>query len=332
MSYSKEKAYIGNLAQIFAVKEYKLCGGRADGVRAIDISNGAGLDITLLPDRCMDLYQIRFQGKNLNFITPNGIVHPNNYQPDGDGWLRAYAAGFLTTCGLSNIGIPGEDDYGKTVMHGRIANTPAADVCIKTEVMDDVPTVTVTGTMHEAVLFGTNLTLTRTIVCRQGSNEVEVTDRVHNAGYHRVPHMILYHFNMGYPLLSETARIVIPHHSMTPRTDHAAAHASDWAVVVPPQDDFSEMCYYHDVVADETGMAEVGIDNPANGLSMRIAFDKSTLTHFVQWRMLGKGEYVTGLEPCNATIDGRDDALKNGSLKFLEPDQTVEYCLKIKVN
>lgn len=332
MEYSKRKEYIGNLDQIFPVKEYILSGGRREGVRAVDISNGAGLDLTLLPDRCLDLYQIRFMGKNLNFITPNGIVHPAGYRCDGDGWLRAYAAGFLTTCGLSNIGVPCEDEFGTAVMHGRIANTPAEGVTVTREIVDSVPTATISGTMHEAVLFGTNLTLKRTIVCREGVNEIELIDKVCNEGYRRVPHMILYHFNMGYPLLSESAKIVIPHHSMKPRNDHAAEFESRWNIVDAPRENFEEMCYYHDVIADENGMAQVGIDNPENGLYMRIGFDKKVLDHFVQWRMLGKGEYVTGLEPCNASIDGRDGALKDGSLKFLNPGDTVEYRLSIKVD
>ncbi|WP_274595949.1 DUF4432 family protein [Robinsoniella peoriensis] len=38
------------------------------------------------------------------------------------------------------------------------------------------------------------------------------------------------------------------------------------------------------------------------------------LDHFVQWKMMGAGDYVMGLEPANATIDGIADAIENGSV------------------
>ena len=70
MTFAQERAYVGNLSQLFQVKEYRLSGGRQEGVRAVDISTGSGLELTVLPDRCMDLYQVKFAGKNLCFHTP----------------------------------------------------------------------------------------------------------------------------------------------------------------------------------------------------------------------------------------------------------------------
>lgn len=44
-------AYYGSIMQQMPYKEYRLCGGRMEGTRAIDISNGCGLELTILPDR-----------------------------------------------------------------------------------------------------------------------------------------------------------------------------------------------------------------------------------------------------------------------------------------
>ena len=55
MSFQEERPYIGNLSQLFNVKEYRLTGGRQDGVRAVDICTGCGMELTVLPDRAMDL-------------------------------------------------------------------------------------------------------------------------------------------------------------------------------------------------------------------------------------------------------------------------------------
>ena len=38
-----------------------------------------------------------------------------------------------------------------------------------------------------------------------------------------------------------------------------------------------------------------------------------------------------GLEPANTTIDGIEDAVKNGSMKYLEPGEVKEYNLTFHI-
>ena len=38
-----------------------------------------------------------------------------------------------------------------------------------------------------------------------------------------------------------------------------------------------------------------------------------------------------GLEPSNSTIDGIEDAVSNGSIKYLEPGETREYNLTFHI-
>ena len=47
--------------------------------------------------------------------------------------------------------------------------------------------------------------------------------------------------------------------------------------------------------------------------------------------MLAKGTFVTGLEPCNATINGMADARENGSLKTIAPGEEKQYRIKVLV-
>ena len=72
MDFQQTRRYIGNLEQLFTVKEYRLSGGAADGMRLVDIDDGAGLALTLAPDRGLDIYKAAFKGVNLGFITPTG--------------------------------------------------------------------------------------------------------------------------------------------------------------------------------------------------------------------------------------------------------------------
>ena len=46
---------------------------------------------------------------------------------------------------------------------------------------------------------------------------------------------------------------------------------------------------------------------------------------------MGAGDYVMGLEPGNSTIDGIEDAVANGSMKYLEAGESVDYHLTFHI-
>ncbi len=318
------REYIGNNSQLFDVRQYTLTDGRANGTRAISIWNGGGLSFTLLPDRCLDIAEVRYNGNNMSYITPSGIVNPAYFDPHGTSWLRSFGGGFLTTCGLQNIGTA--DGTEDLTMHGRIANIPSENLSV--DLAPDGLSVTVRGTVREAVLFGCKLSLRREYRCAYGEDKISFTDVITNEGFERVPVSALYHMNIGYPLLSEKAKLVIPSAEITARDDHAAEHLGEWSKLLAPQHGFREMCYYHRLEENS-----YGIDNPSIGTSMRISFESDgMLDRLVQWRMLGEGEYVMGLEAASCTLEGRADAVKNGSQKYLDPEQsfTNRFCISFR--
>lgn len=318
--------YIGKPEQLFSVREGRFSGGKADGVRFIEVDNGAGLHVTLLPDRCLDIYQVRLGGKSLNYLTPNGITAPAYYNPFGEGWSDGFFGGFLFTCGLTNTGIKEPGVWETEKEHGCISNSPARHVNL--EFTGDGMGVVISGTMHEGILGGANMLLKRKVELRYGENTIRVTDTVCNESCRPTPMMLLYHCNTGYPLLSEEARVEIPHRgAVRGRTPHAAKHVDSWQEIEPPQDEYEERCYYFTPDPDENGWAKATLENPGTGLKLEIAYDTSTLDQFVQWKNFVKGEYVMGLEPCNATLDGRSEAEQNGSLKIMEPGESRQHNL-----
>lgn len=318
------KEYIGNNTQLFEVRQYVLTNGKADGTRAISIWNGAGLSFTVLPDRCLDIAEVRFNGNNMSYITPSGIVNPKYFEPDGTNWLRSFGGGFLTTCGLENIGVA--DGTAGLTMHGRIANIPCENLCV--DLADDGLSVKISGKAHEASLFGCKLSLKREYSCAYGEDKIHFTDVITNNGFNRIPVSVLYHMNFGYPLLSEKCKIVIPSSKVIARSEHASAHISEWDTVTSPQHGFEEMCYYHTLSENC-----YGIDNPSIGASVRVAFDSDgMLDRLVQWRMLGECEYVMGLEAASCTLEGRADAIENGSQKYLEPGTSYTNKFTISFN
>lgn len=88
--------YIGDFSQLFGVRDMTLNGGRAQGVRALEINNGAGLSFTVLPDRGQDIAWLSIGGNNLSYIARSGIVAPAYFQEGGIIFLKSFHAGFLT--------------------------------------------------------------------------------------------------------------------------------------------------------------------------------------------------------------------------------------------
>ena len=326
MKFSDEKLYVGHIDQLFRVKTYNLLDGRAKGVKAVDIDSGSGLELTLIPDRCMDFFQLKFKGKNLNYITPNGVCGPQYYDGGGNKWLYNTFLGFLTTCGLDNIGKP-KDGCG---LHGRISNTPAENFSVRIfNDENDAPYVILSGTMKQAHIFGENLSLTRAVRINYRENTLYFTDTLENCGYKNQEFKLMYHFNFGYPLLCEDTKIILPTQNIIARDGHAQAHMEDYLKITPPSDEYTEMCYFHKLKKNENGRSEYSVLNKKENIGVSVNYDSGLLDHFVQWKMFGSGEYVTGLEPCNAALDGQSDK-EPIQTKILKPQEKLEYNFIIK--
>ena len=79
MKFCKEKEFIGDISQLFNIKNYKFEGGKANGVRATDVINSTGLSFTVLADRCLDISHLYFKGHNLSYISSCNVVAPTYY-------------------------------------------------------------------------------------------------------------------------------------------------------------------------------------------------------------------------------------------------------------
>jgi hypothetical protein len=49
----------------------------------------------------------------------------------------------------------------------------------------------------------------------------------------------------------------------------------------------------------------------------------------VEWKMMGEGAYVVGLEPANCHVEGRCVERERGTLQILEPGESRRYRLEI---
>ncbi|MBR5296014.1 MAG: aldose 1-epimerase family protein [Clostridia bacterium] len=314
--------YIGSENQLYGVEEHRLVGGRGDGMRLLEVRGGAGLSFTISLDRCADISRLSFDGVNFGFFTDCGYVAPQYFDPKGAGFLKSFTAGFLTTCGLSSVGEPCVDGGEEVGLHGTVSHIPAEHFSY--EVNEEK--IRITAVMRDVSALEKNLVFKREYLLEPFGDTLTITDRVENHGPSAQPYQILYHFNIGYPLLSEKAVLSIPALETKPRCDHAKTGLDRWSQVEKPQKGYQEMCFYHTMAKD----ARVALENPAIGLGLEMTYDAEKLPCFTQWKMMGERDYVMGLEPGNAYPDGRDVMRKEGRLVFLSPGEATEHSIKFR--
>jgi hypothetical protein len=68
----------------------------------------------------------------------------------------------------------------------------------------------ISGELRETDVFGADLLLRRRIRLPMGENTVLIRDEVVNQGFAPTPLLILYHINVGYPVVADDARLVGP--------------------------------------------------------------------------------------------------------------------------
>lgn len=316
--------YIGHDSQLGCVEEHRLVGGKGDGMRLYEVNNGKGLELTISPDRNGDITRLRYKGIHMSYMSPCGYVAPSYYDSTGSNWLHSFTAGFLTTCGLQSVGSPCTDEGEVLPLHGSIANTPCEQSYYTRE---DGKFVIHTVTKDETI-FGRKLRLFREISISTEKNSFAICDTIENTGDRVEPVEILYHMNMGYPLLDEDSVITIPSIEVKPRDAHAAEDIANWMHMERPTAGYRERCYCHRF-ADNKGRAE--IYQPKADIRLTITFDASELDGFVEWKMMGVRDYVLGLECGNCYPDGRDVMRSTGMLKFLEPGQRKTYEVSVSV-
>jgi len=193
----------------------------------------------------------------------------------------------------------------------------------------------VTGQMREASVFGENLVLKRRIASRLGTSRLSIEDCVTNEGFQSTPLMLLYHVNLGFPLMDEQSELLSNSMSVKPRDSVAAAGIGQYNRFQPPTPGYEAQVFYHTLKSDVEGYAKVALVNRTfgggQGLGVYLRFPLTELPYLVQWKKMGQGHYVCGLEPSTNLVEGRAKERQEGRLKFLEPRESRLYRLEIGV-
>ncbi len=310
--------HVGSMQQLAYIRSLTYHEGRTEGLKALEVKNGK-LQFKILADKCMDVGEFSYAGVNLNFLSKPGLQGRNHYDTHGDEALRSIMGGLFFTAGLENICAPctcGGKDYP---MHGRIRTTPAEHLSADARWEDGAYVLRASGEMREGELFGENLVLRRTIETVYGSKTVTLTDVIENEAYRPEPLMLLYHINIGYPLLEEGAELLVPTRGVTPRDEASTGHEGEWNVMDAPKENEPEYVFIHEPVADAKGNVIVAVINEKLGLGLRLTYTAGNLPRFMEWKSTAAGDYVLGLEPSNSSVYGRPYHEAQGSLHHLAP-------------
>ncbi|HUV05301.1 MAG TPA: aldose 1-epimerase family protein [Armatimonadota bacterium] len=335
--YSKKEllARVGDISQIAGVRLCTLADGVEHGVRAVDFRTGSGLDFSVLVDRGLDISTAAYKGQPLAWRSSTGDVSPALYEEPGFGWLRSFYGGLLVTCGLTYAGAPSVDKAKALGLHGRVSNLPASHVSADAAWQDDEYIIWACGRVRETAVFGENVELQRCITARLGEPRIWICDRVTNLGYQETEHMILYHMNIGFPVIDEGSRLIAPVKSSRPRDADAEMEKELYASFPAPAAGFRERVYYLDMAEAADGTVTAALVNPdlnsGEGFGMYVKYPKRELPKFSEWKMTGEGTYVVGLEPGNCWVEGRPKERELGTLQFLSPGESREYRLEIGV-
>ena len=250
--------------------------------------------------------------------------------------LRTFGGGLLTTCGLQHTGGPETDAHGERGLHGRISNCVGrVESILQPDPARGQIDFSLKGVVEETRLFGPSLRLRRTISGRIGEAAFQLHDQVTNLGNTPAPHMLLYHFNFGWPLADAGTRLLWQG-KLTPRLPNSETFrpGNDYQTCPPPLDRHrgsGEDVALIDATADAGGFCVCGLYNPSLSLAVALQFKKEQLPRLTNWQHFGPGEYVTGLEPGTHGPVGQAAARADGSLIVLEPGESRTYDLRFEV-
>lgn len=293
----------------WSIRKVILRGGSQEGSELLIVDNGH-MQITLIPTRGLGILAAQAGDVRIGWDSPvKEVVHPKfmNLQARGGlGWLTGFNEA-IVRCGLESNGQAGKDEFINNMgdkatmeltLHGKIANIPAQEVEVIVE--REAPyRITVRGIVHERMVFGPKLELATALSTVPGSNKFQLEDVVTNRGSQPEEFEVLYHVNIGKPLLEEGSKFLAAVDRVTPANARAARDVARYGDFAGPTPGFIEQVYFFRPHADKSGRATIALHNKSADRGASIRFAVSGLPCLTLWKntsALADG-FVAGLEP-----------------------------------
>jgi hypothetical protein len=316
------------------VRTTLLSDGCREGVRLVELVAG-DTRVIVLPDRGLGIWKMVAGGVELGWQSPvKGPVHPSFVplaEPSGLGWLDGFDE-LVARCGLVSNGAPDFDSSGRLVhgLHGRIANLPAHDVAISLD--EDAGTVTLTGSVDETRFLCHALRMETRLVLESTRHRIAWTDTVTNLSDRPASMQMLYHVNMGPPMLGAAAEVVAAIDELAPRDAHAVADLPSWNRYDAPRAGRGEEVFFARVRPATDGTATALLVAPDGARGAALSWKPDTLPCFALWKNQGseRDGYVTGLEPATNHPNPRSFEESQGRVVSLAAGASVRFELALE--
>ncbi|MEO8397326.1 MAG: DUF4432 family protein, partial [Chloroflexota bacterium] len=212
---------IGHLSQVGGVKLITDEDGSSRGVRSLEFRTGTGFQFKVAVDRGMDVGYCEYKGQSLAWIPSTALPAPWYFEDQcGFGWLRTALGGLNTSAGMVHIGnsetaevshynfpARSQETYG---VHDRMAMIPAQLLRSGERWDGDECILEAEGRVTQAQAYGENLVLMRRYTARLGESRFFMRDEIVNEGWLPTEHMLLYHMNIGFPVVDEGSELIAP--------------------------------------------------------------------------------------------------------------------------
>ena len=295
---------ISNFEQVASIRRYTYTDGAGKGLEVIDCDNGK-IRFLLNVSKALDVMQLYHEGQNVSFVSKNGFTAREI------DFLRRFEGGMLYTCGLDSVG--GREGFE---LHGTLHGTPAH--VLRAEVTEKE--IVVEAVIRNSALFGKNLVLKRKVSTPIGGEEVRVEDALYNEGYMDEEYCLLYHINVGYPMLDDGAKVQAEVESYSPRSLWAKENEATMYEMNAPVVGQEETCYFLKL---KTG--KISLVNDKVGKTFGVEYSKDTLPCFVEWKSMASGDYALGLEPCTTELDDKF------AYKTIKAGEEVRFTIRLSV-
>lgn len=303
-----EEAVAGSVHQNISLRRVRSVGGPEEGVEFVQLKTPAGMDVSLVASRCLDVYEARYRGVNLAFLSKNGITVPELPSTAESSFFTDWPGGLLTTCGLASFGDASIEEDAQPI-HGVIASKRAEITQVTADW--DRRALVVSGQSKETRLYRRDLELHRTVRCLFDRPVLQIEDRIHNASPRSDSIMVLYHVNFGYPLASLSSWF--------------ASNAEDSLQLDKSAPEKSTV-----LCTRGPTKAAAMLVNPESELGVAVTWDRSQLPYVFRWQYMVPGDWVVAIEPATAgTLKGRPAAQEQGMLR--EVDAGVDLHLGIQL-
>ncbi|HJQ28138.1 MAG TPA: DUF4432 family protein [Rubrobacter sp.] len=325
---------------------------RYKGLRTVFLENEK-LRMGVLADKGTDVVEFNYKPRDVDFVwlTAGGVRNPTSYlstSPDPlatfldyypGGWQEIFPSG----------GAPSSYLGARFGQHGEVSNLPWDYEIFE----DDEDAVAVRFSVRTQK---TPFLLEKELRLRSGDARLLVEETLTNESEVSLRAMWGHHIAFGRPFLEEGCRIrvpdgaeILPHpepmHPEGRRVKRDRRYAWPFAEgesggevdlsVLPEAGTMGEMLYLTDLT---DGWYE--IENPKNGLGLRVGWDVSLMPYLWFWQEYGASgfypwygrHYNIGIEPFSSfPTNGLQEAVENGTALSIEGRERLRFSLQVEV-